>query len=220
MEQVRRVDVSVDRDDGRTGSRYAENMMRGKRRSGLLALSVGWLMLITACADQSTRPSDATTYNEASAWSFEQEAAGALLERLRQSCRSPQSPALPPQENTNDCIKSRAVAAFDAEAGELYCRHQSEPALFVQCIVNGAYATHMADKLGIDLPIEILWGDKVERTAEINGELTGRANKDVLQLLEIEESDIRRCPVGEMRNVCIGKVAVTRFVNSRLMFVF
>lgn len=168
-------------------------------------------MLITACAGQSARREDAAGYSAASAWSFEQEATTALLARLQNACRS--------IENVDDCIKSRAVSAFDAEEGEFYCRHQDEPRLFVQCVVNGSYATHMADKLELDLPIEIRWGDKAERMALINGALADQAGKDLLLLLEIEQSDISQCPIGEMGNVCIGKVAVAHFIKRRLAFI-
>ena len=216
--------------------------------------------VIAGCAGQSKDQAanaakwDAA-YKNVVAASGENEATDALVARLRVFCNLPNTsvnsiPALTdragpvatdafglvPYATADACARSRVVAAFDASEGEPFCRQRLDTGDFVACVINGAFATRLAKKLGVSMTAAERWNPPLEGSSKIDQALfdktfmqcwrrsqaeADRCGDDIyLSLFEIERTDISRCPSDILRGMCIGKVALAQFVNSRVALIF
>ena len=201
---------------------------------------------------------DAAAYREMVELSGEKEAASALADQLRKACQisdfapSPipelqSSGLMPPTgefkerniaafQDVAECIKTRIVAAFDAEEGMNHCPADDLPD-FVACIVVGAYEKRVVGNLGMaQFPPGVIWSDSDEPIRQINDvlfrkaldkcqrssqwEANNCAEDFVLPALGIDRADISKCPGGKLRMKCISKTGLARFVNDRLLFIF
>jgi hypothetical protein len=223
---------------------------------GLMLCSV----IVTACAGQPANQAENAAkwdaaYDNVVAASGESEATDALVARLRVSCNLPKKavnpiPALTdqagpfatdaygliPYETADACVRARVVAAFDALEGEPFCNQRPDTGSFVACIINGAFSTRLAKKLGVSMTAAERWNPPLDESSKIDKALfdktfmqcwrqsqaeADRCGDDIyLPLFEIERKDISKCPHGILRGMCIGKVALAQFVNKRVGLIF
>lgn len=226
------------------------------RRSWILLLISAF---VAGCANQSANQAAKSAawevaYNNAVAASGENEALDALVARLRVSCNLPAKtnnllPALPDQdmgpfasdafglvhyESADTCARSRVVAAFNASEGEPYCMQRPDTGTFVACIINGAFATQLAKKLGLSVSAAERWNDAMDgdtihkalfdktfmRCWGRTQSQADRCAEDIyLPLFDIERKDIGKCPKDILWGMCIGKAGLAKFVNGRLTLI-
>lgn len=140
-------------------------------------------------------------------------------------------------EDSQDCVRSRVVSAFDAAAGESHCANEGHLNKFIDCIVNGQFLLMVANNLGgIGLTPQSQWADRDLAWRQINDTLFTKfvrecqrrsqweanysAEDIMMGYLEIDRSHISKCPTGTMRGSCITGAAVARFVRGRLPYIF
>jgi len=212
---------------------------------------------MAGCASQSGNQAENAAkwdaaYNSVVAASGENEATAALIARLQVSCNLPHKsvnqipgltdPARPsatdlvPYATADACARARVVSAFDASEGEPFCNQRPDTGGFVSCIINGAFSTRLAKKLGVSMTAAERWNPPLDGNSKIDKAMfdktfmqcwkrsqaeADRCGDDIyLSLFEMKRKDISKCPQDILRGMCIGKAALAQFVNSRVALIF
>lgn len=202
------------------------------------------LLLLASCGSQTSivkgdnfvsQPA-AMTIEEARAASGLNEEYIALYERLNYVCKLPSERLYGLGEDDIECVVSRMVLAFGAEAGERECRSQLEQGTFINCIVDGTFLTLVARNAGsADIPPKLFWADQLQAWERLNRVLNDGAAKRcdtvsqhikaacrdnyVLQLFEIDGSAVSACPIGWGREDCLSGAATAKLIRKKLPYI-
>ncbi|MDY0873140.1 hypothetical protein [Dongia rigui] len=206
---------------------------------------ISFLLLLTACASQAMPKNDADLVGQPSTMTSAEARAVSgldaeyvvLYERLNQVCKLPPERPFGLTPDQMDCVVSRTVSAFGAEAGESGCRAQLEQGTFIGCIVDGTLLTLVAKNAGsADIPWELFWSDQLGAWERLNAVLNENATKHcksasqsdaaacqddyVLRLFEIDRTAVAGCPTGWAREDCVSGVATVKLIRSKLPYLF